>query len=115
MPRIVAKALAVPPTRPLLRQIESLHANFTEKTRVWEQVELSLRQRCEVAEREARAAAEKERAALQVRLERMAEENAFLKKQLLAQGRVPLPTQHRRTRPGRQARGSRASPRCCRR
>ena len=25
-------------TRPLLRQIESLHANFAEKTRVWEQV-----------------------------------------------------------------------------
>ena len=31
-------------TRPLLRQIESLHANFAEKTRVWEQVEVSLRQ-----------------------------------------------------------------------
>lgn len=48
-------------TRPLLRQIESLHANFAEKTRVWEQVELSLRQRCETAEKEARAAVEKER------------------------------------------------------
>lgn len=43
--RCQALSSAVPDsTRPLLRQIDSLHANFSEKARVWEQVELSLRQ-----------------------------------------------------------------------
>lgn len=37
---------------------------------------------------------EKERASLSARLERMAEENAFLKKQLLAQGRMPPAATH---------------------
>ena len=51
-------------TRPLVRQIESLHANFADKARVWEQVEASLRQRCEMAEKESRAALLKQREAL---------------------------------------------------
>ena len=36
---------------------------------------------------------EKERASLSARMERLAEENAYLKKQLLAQGRMPAPPQ----------------------